>query len=79
MDPDKIPPELWKQMNITPEQFKLVQARMAEREEHAPAVGSIAPDFTLKRLSPAGKLTEERVRLSDLRGQPVALVFGSYT
>ncbi len=45
------------------------------RDEMGPQVGTYPPDFCLKRLG-----TEERVRLSSLRGQrPVALVFGSYT
>lgn len=37
-------------------------------------VGDMAPDFCLPRLDGSGK-----VRLSDLRGRPVVLVFGSYT
>ncbi len=36
--------------------------------------GDAAPDFNLKRLDHTGE-----VRLSSLRGQPVVLVFGSYT
>ena len=49
------------------------------REQRAPAVGTLAPDFTLERLSPTGARTGQRVQLSDYRGRPVALVFGSYT
>ena len=44
------------------------------RDEMGPRVGEDAPDFSLKRLG-----SEERVRLSDYRGRPVALAFGSYT
>jgi hypothetical protein len=36
--------------------------------------GDAAPDFALKRLDQS-----QEVRLSSLRGQPVVLVFGSYT
>jgi cytochrome oxidase Cu insertion factor (SCO1/SenC/PrrC family) len=36
--------------------------------------GDPAPDFSLKRLD-----EEQKVSLSSLRGQPVVLVFGSYT
>jgi|SRR6478672_5717298 len=36
--------------------------------------GDTAPDFNLKRLDQS-----TQVRLSSLRGQPVVLVFGSYT
>ena len=48
---------------------------LAERETHAPAVGTVAPDFELAK--PGGT---ERIRLSSFRGhKPVALIFGSYT
>ncbi len=48
---------------------------VAARDAMGPQVGTYPPDFCLKRLG-----TEERVRLSNFRGQqPVALVFGSYT
>ena len=79
IDPDKIPPELWKQMNITKEDFALVMERMKEREARTPALGSPAPDFELELLSPDGKRSGELRKLSDHRGRPVALVFGSYT
>jgi hypothetical protein len=79
IDPDKIPPAAWERMNISREEFARIQERQAEREKRAPAVGSLAPDFELQRLSEKGKRTGERVRLSDFRGRPVALVFGSYT
>ncbi|MFO0934828.1 MAG: deiodinase-like protein [Planctomycetota bacterium] len=44
------------------------------RRPEAPAVGSVAPDFTLR--SRGGATTRT---LSDLRGTPVVLIFGSYT
>ena len=78
-DPDSLPPELWKQLNITKEQFLEIRAMMDEREKGAPAVGAPAPDFELERLSADGKRTGTTLRLSGLRGRPVALVFGSYT
>lgn len=79
VDPDTIPPELWQQMNVTKDAFLEVSAMMAEREKTAPQVGDPAPDFSLRRLGADRKPSEERVRLSDFRGRPVALVFGSYT
>jgi hypothetical protein len=79
MDPDKIPPELWKQMNISREDFEEVIARQAAREKNTPATGTRAPDFELERLDDQGQLSEETVRLSALRGRPVGLIFGSYT
>jgi len=48
---------------------------IAQRETHAPAVGTEAPDFELPRLG-----SGEHVRLSSFRHlQPVALIFGSFT
>ena len=38
-------------------------------------VGAPAPDFALQQLGASGRT----VRLSDLRGTPVVLIFGSYT
>ncbi len=78
-DPDKIPDSMWKQMNITRERFLEIRAVMEEREKTAPEVGSLAPDFSLRRLARDRKLSDERIGLSSLRGHPVALVFGSYT
>ena len=78
-DPEKIPPEVWKRLNITKERFLEIRAMMDEREKRTPAVGSPAPEFELERLSLEGERTGETVRLADYRGRPVALVFGSYT
>ena len=52
---------------------------MSEREKRTPAVGTSSPDFELRRLSSEGTLSDETLRLSGLRGRPVALIFGSYT
>jgi len=79
VDPEKIPPAIWAQMNISRERFAELAAEMQEREKRAPAPGSLAPDFALRRLGPDRQLSAQRVRLADLRGRPVALVFGSYT
>ncbi len=79
IDPDKIPPEIWKKMNITKQRFLEISAQQDAREELAPPVGTLAPDFELKRLDDKGVLTEETLRLSSLRGRPVGLIFGSYT
>lgn len=79
IDFDAIPEALRKEMNITREAFEEIQHNMREREAGTPAVGSLAPDFELRRLGADGSPTNERLRLSSLRGRPVALVFGSYT
>jgi cytochrome oxidase Cu insertion factor (SCO1/SenC/PrrC family) len=60
---------------MTGERFAQLKEAMAKRDESAPKVGEEAPDFELPVLHGNG----ETVRLSGLRGKPVALVFGSYT
>jgi cytochrome oxidase Cu insertion factor (SCO1/SenC/PrrC family) len=60
---------------MTGERFAQLKEALAKRDEMAPKVGDEAPDFELAVLDGDG----EMVRLSDLRGKPVALVFGSYT
>jgi len=50
-----------------------------EREERSPRPGTTAPDFELELLSPRGQRTGETRRLSDHRGRPVGLIFGSFT
>ena len=79
LDLDKMTPEEWKRFGITREQYEKMKKEAAEREKQAPSVGTIAPDFEIKRLSDKGKLTEGTVKLSVMRGRPVAIVFGSYT
>ena len=49
------------------------------RQVKVPQPGTIAPDFELDVVTRQRKVTGERVRLSALRGEPVGLVFGSYT
>ncbi len=76
---DAIPAEVWKQMNISKQDFAKIREQMIEREKGVPAVGAPAPDFEIERLSPKGQRTGETLRLSSLRGRPVGLIFGSYT
>ena len=76
---EQLTDEQLEMMGLTREELKEQLATMEEREKIAPIVGDEAPDFDIKRLDKNGKLTDERVRLSDLRGKPVALAFGSYT
>jgi cytochrome oxidase Cu insertion factor (SCO1/SenC/PrrC family) len=65
--------------NLTEEQFDAMMARSKERQALVPAVGTMAPDFTLERVSRDRKRTGDFVTLSELKGKPVALCFGSYT
>ncbi len=60
---------------MTGERLARLREAMERREELAPKVGDEAPDFQLPVLHEMGA----RVRLSNLRGKPVALIFGSYT
>ena len=60
---------------MTGERFAQLREAMAQREESAPAVGDEAPEFELPVLDGKGAT----MRLSELRGKPVALIFGSYT
>ncbi len=60
---------------MTGERFARLREAMARREERAPKVGEEAPEFEQPLLHGEGKT----VRLSELRGKPVALIFGSYT
>ena len=78
-DATSIPPERLKQLRMTVEDYTAMRAERVERERGAPAVGSQAPDFTLERLASDGSRTGETFTLSSLKGQPVGLVFGSYT
>ena len=55
-----------------PERQAAMMAFVAQRETHAPALGTEAPDFTLPRLG-----SDEWVQLTSFRHhQPVALIFG---
>ena len=51
-----------------------MSAERETREARTPKVGDLAPDFDVTVLDGEG-----RVNLPDLRGQPVGLIFGSYT
>ena len=44
-----------------------------------PMIGRMAPDFALPLLDQESGELGLTIRLSELRGQPVVLVFGSYT
>ncbi len=71
--------ERLKRLNISPENYIKVKELADEREKRVPQIGDPAPDFELERLTDDGKRTDQRVRLSSLRGKPVLLYFGSYT
>jgi len=61
--------------SMPPERRAAMLGFIAQRETHAPAIGTEAPDFELPRLGGG-----ERVQLSSFRhDKPVALIFGSFT
>jgi hypothetical protein len=78
-DPMSIDPARWKRLNMSVAEYKAMRASMLAREAFAPEIGAMAPDFEIKRLSASGGRTGQNFRLSDTRGTPVALIFGSYT
>ena len=65
--------------DITEEQFEAHMAEQKARETDVPRVGNAAPDFVADVLGQNRRRTGEQVKLSDLRGSPVGLVFGSFT
>jgi len=69
----------WAQMRMSPEHYTKMRAERLAREAHAPAIGDPAPDFEIERLSAQGQRTGGMFQLSETRGKPVGLVFGSYT
>lgn len=72
--------KVWLEISdITEEQFEAHMAEEKAREDTVPKVGSEAPDFVADVLDPNRERTGEQVRLSELRGKPVAIAFGSFT
>ncbi len=72
--------KVWLEISdITEAEFESHIAAEMAREADVPKVGSEAPDFVADVLDRNRNRTGEQVRLSDLRGQPVGIVFGSYT
>ncbi len=72
--------DVWLEISdITEAEFDAHMEAQKAREAAVPAVGSMAPDFIADRLDRNRKRTGERVRLSDYRGRPVAIAFGSFT
>ena len=65
--------------DITEAEFDAHMEAEKAREAVVPQIGSEAPDFAADVLGQNRQRTGEQVRLSDLRGGPVGLVFGSFT
>lgn len=72
--------KVWLEISdITEAAFEAHMATQRAREADVPKVGAVAPDFVADVVDRARRRTGAQVRLSDLRGRPVGLVFGSYT
>jgi len=72
--------KVWLEISdISEEEFDAHMNGEKAREAIVPQVGSPAPDFVADVLGPNRTRTGEQVRLSDLRGKPVGIVFGSFT
>ena len=65
--------------DISEDEFEAHMAGEKARESKVPQPGQMAPDFTADVLGSNRQRTGEQVRLSDLRGKPVGIIFGSYT
>ncbi|MBT3990937.1 MAG: hypothetical protein HOG95_16025 [Rhodospirillaceae bacterium] len=70
----------WLEISVIDEaQFDAMREEQAARQVKVPQPGDDAPDFEIDVLDPDRQRTGETVKLSNLRGKPVALMFGSYT
>jgi hypothetical protein len=71
---------IWLQVaDMTESEFGAMMAENKARQVNVPVEGSEAPDFDLDVLDRESGRTGEKVKLSDLKGKPVGLIFGSYT
>jgi len=73
--PDDVPAERWAHSMLSRQEYVAMVRDRAERDQRAPKVGELAPDFSARRLN--GDAAP--FQLSATRSRPVALVFGSYT
>lgn len=72
--------KIWIEISdLTEKEFDAMLAEEHGRHAHVPEIGAEAPDFEVERLTHDRKRSGEKIRLSSLRGRPVALAFGSYT
>ena len=72
--------KVWLEISdMTEADFDSMMAAQKDRQDGVPKVGNVAPDFEIERLDRNKKRSGDFVKLSSLRGRPVALAFGSYT
>ena len=72
--------EEWIELSdMTADEFDALQATYKARASGMPVPGDEAPGFTVDVMDASQKRTGEIKSLSDFRGKPVGLIFGSYT
>lgn len=77
--PDTLTDEQLRALNVTREYLRHRNLEKAQLDALAPRVGDVAPEFSLERLGASDGVEPCRAALSDYRGRPLALIFGSYT
>ncbi|WP_137701093.1 deiodinase-like protein [Marimonas lutisalis] len=67
-------------MSLSKAEFRDYLDKAAAGEERCQAdIGQPAPDFSAHVLTEDGEVSSDLLKLSELRGAPVSLIFGSYT
>ena len=69
----------WVARGMTEAEFMVEMAGRLARAEKAPDIGDEATDFELEMLDANGVRTGAVRKLSDFKGRPAGLIFGSYT
>lgn len=77
-DLESTPDEVFTSFDTNRDALRAVYELQDSMEASAPQIGDVAPDFELPTLL-ADRSLGATMRLSDRRGRPVALIFGSYT
>ena len=78
-DREKVLSHYQSKWNISAEEYSRRVDEQIERESKVPGLGAMTADFELEKLTVDGGRTGEMYRLSEHRGAPLALAFGSYT
>lgn len=72
--------KVWLEISdMTEDEFDRMLEVEKAQQDNVPPVGAEAPDFELEVLTRDRKRTGEYVKLSDYRGKPLGIVFGSFT
>ena len=77
--PDELPASRWQQSMQTQDEYRAMVKERQHRDQIAPEVGQMAPDFVARVLVEPGEPEQPPFQLAATRGRPVALIFGSYT